>query len=136
MLTDSATLTCVADPLERVERYLTKERDSLLGCRLGRLAQDIEVLADDQLRAPIERYFSHLQWFLALRFEEARDAGLINETADPAHLATTMVAVVQGGYVVARATQDAGATTGPLPARCTYCEGLEKPNQPEPNPDS
>ena len=51
--------------LERVTAYLLREREVLRGCRIGRLTQDPEVVADADLRAPVHETFSWLQGRLA-----------------------------------------------------------------------
>ena len=39
--------------LERVEAYLTRQRDSLRGCRMGRMTADPDVMASDRLLGPV-----------------------------------------------------------------------------------
>src|SRR4051812_41870857 len=38
---------------ERLERFLLRDRDVLRGCRIGRLTQDPDVVAEDALRQPV-----------------------------------------------------------------------------------
>lgn len=84
-------------PQDRVVAYLERERDPLLGCPVGRLAQDRGVVDDPQLREPVDQLFVALQQRIAAVLAE-------DEAVDrPADLAATVVAVVQGGYVLARA---------------------------------
>jgi AcrR family transcriptional regulator len=86
-------------PLERVAAYLRREREVLRGCPVGRLTQDPEVMADEALRAPVAETFAWLRTRVA---ELLTEAGQPNPTAT----AATVVAVVQGGYVLARAAGD------------------------------
>jgi TetR/AcrR family transcriptional regulator, transcriptional repressor for nem operon len=65
-------------PLDRIKDYLLTDRDDLKGCRLGRLANESEVLADDRLRAPLARYFGHVQSLVQQALEEACAAGDIS----------------------------------------------------------
>ncbi|MEV6976088.1 TetR/AcrR family transcriptional regulator [Kitasatospora sp. NPDC093806] len=88
---------------DRVARYLHRRRDVLRGCRIGRMAQDPEVVADPRLRAPVEETFDWLRGRLAELLAEGRAAGELRPIGDPADLAAAVVAVVQGGYVLARA---------------------------------
>lgn len=96
----AATDECLGrtgDPQERVIAYLERERDPLLGCPVGRLAQDRKVVEDEQLREPVDHLFVALQDRIAAVLAE-------DPTIEqPAELAATVVAVVQGGYVLARA---------------------------------
>ncbi len=87
---------------EQLRAYLTKPRTALDGCRLGRLAFDPEVRANDALRAPISAYFHHLRSLLrpAVRATGADDVDGVVEA---------ICAVVQGGFVTSRLSDDAGA---------------------------
>jgi TetR/AcrR family transcriptional repressor of nem operon len=69
---------------ERVGRYMRRERAALRGCPGGRLAA---VLA------------------------EGRESGELDPSVDPATVATVLVAVLQGGYVLARAAGSADTYT-------------------------
>ncbi|MFC8448024.1 TetR family transcriptional regulator [Kitasatospora sp. NPDC057223] len=88
---------------QRIEAYLLREREVLRGCRIGRMAQDPEVIADPQLRAPVEETFDWLRGRIAEVIAQGRAAGELLPGADPADTAAAVVAVVQGGYVLARA---------------------------------
>lgn len=85
---------------ERVAAYLSRERDVLRGCPIGRLTQDPDVIADEALRRPVTETFAWLRDRLAGLLAEIRPAG---PAADPQDLAAALVAVLQGGYVLARA---------------------------------
>ena len=41
-------------PYERIKAYLRRERDVLRGCPIGRLTMDPDVIASDELRAPVD----------------------------------------------------------------------------------
>lgn len=90
----------------RVARYLRREREALRGCPVGRLTQDRDVMADPGLRRPIEEAFTQIQALLADVLAEA-----VNKELDPAATATALVAVLQGGYVLARASGSPGTYT-------------------------
>ncbi|MEV7778522.1 TetR/AcrR family transcriptional regulator [Kitasatospora sp. NPDC088351] len=92
---------------DRIAAYLHRERDVLRGCRIGRMAQDPEVIADPRLRAPVEETFDWLRGRLAELVAEGQTAGELIPGADPADTAAAVVAVVQGGYVLARAAGSA-----------------------------
>ncbi|GAA2079563.1 TetR/AcrR family transcriptional regulator [Streptomyces albiaxialis] len=87
----------------RVAAYLRRERDVLRGCPVGRLTQDPDVMADPELRAPVEETFAWLTGRLAALLEEGRAQGEFDAGLDAEATATALVAVLQGGYVLARA---------------------------------
>ncbi|OLZ43354.1 TetR family transcriptional regulator [Amycolatopsis keratiniphila subsp. nogabecina] len=89
--------------VERITVYLRRERDVLKGCPVGRLAQDPDVMADAELRKPVEEYFGWLTGRLAELLDEGRAAGELDPALDPLATATALVAALQGGYILARA---------------------------------
>ncbi|MGW4805779.1 TetR/AcrR family transcriptional regulator [Kitasatospora sp. NPDC004272] len=92
--------------VERVTAYLRRERDVLRGCPIGRLTQDPDVMADPVLRAPVEETLGWLRGRLAEVLAEGRATGELPPSVDPSGTAATVVAVLQGGYVLARAAGD------------------------------
>jgi TetR/AcrR family transcriptional regulator, transcriptional repressor for nem operon len=93
-------------PLDAIEVWLKASRDALLGCRLGRLANEQSVRSDIELRAPLERYFCRLHARVSELLGSARRRGELNTTIKSKQLASMLVAVVQGGYVLSMATND------------------------------
>jgi TetR/AcrR family transcriptional regulator, transcriptional repressor for nem operon len=98
-----------ADPVEAVLGYLTSPRESLKGCKIGRMTQEPEVLADDELRLPIAETFTFYQGRIAALLEAGRREGLLRPEFSPTDVAATLVAIIQGAHVVARAEQSADA---------------------------
>jgi AcrR family transcriptional regulator len=92
--------------LERVGGYLGREREPLRGCRVGRMAMDPEVIASDELRAPVGETFAWLAERVAGIVADGIAAGELRPGLDPADTAAAITAVVQGGYVLARAAGD------------------------------
>jgi AcrR family transcriptional regulator len=88
---------------QRVAAYLRQERDVLGGCPIGGLTQDPEIMADPVLREPVRRTLGWLRGRLAEVLEEGRAAGELSPALDPRATAATIVATLQGGYVIARA---------------------------------
>ncbi|MBY0688504.1 TetR/AcrR family transcriptional regulator [Microbacterium marinilacus] len=86
---------------ERLEAYLSRPRDAVAGCRVGRLTADPFVMADDELRGQVAGYFSSLIDLVAAAFREQGSSG--EQARDRAIAA---VAVLQGGYVLSRALGD------------------------------
>ena len=94
-------------PLDRVRDYLLLKRNGLKGCRMGRLANEAEVLELPELREPIARYFEHVKRLIVQALKEAKSAGSINRSTDAVAIATAIVATVQGGFLLSRAQSDA-----------------------------
>jgi TetR/AcrR family transcriptional repressor of nem operon len=96
-------LTEPGAPLERLRRLLGRERPVMKGCRIGGLTQDPEIVASDELRAPLAETFRRHQARTAEVISEGIKTGDLPATTDPDDLAATIAAVIQGGYVLARA---------------------------------
>jgi AcrR family transcriptional regulator len=91
--------------LQRIVAYLLLQRDVLRGCSVGRLAGDPEIVADDELRAPVRETFAVLNRCLAEAIAEAQAAGELDARLRPEQTAVALAAVIQGGYALARAEQ-------------------------------
>jgi TetR/AcrR family transcriptional repressor of nem operon len=117
-------------PMARIEAYLMRPRDALKGCKVGRMTQDRQVREDPVLLAPVGRAFRlvHAKWAAVLR--EAVAAGELRADLDPERLAHTLMAVLQGGYVLAIAQQDPGPFEA---ARAGALDLLRAASPPRPN---
>ncbi|MEZ0092886.1 TetR/AcrR family transcriptional regulator [Streptacidiphilus sp. EB129] len=93
--------------VERISAYLRREREVLRGCPVGRLTQDPEIVADPVLREPVAETFAFLRGRLAAVLTEGQGLGELDPALDAASTAATVVAVLQGGYVLARAADSA-----------------------------
>jgi TetR/AcrR family transcriptional regulator, transcriptional repressor for nem operon len=91
-------------PYERIEAYLRRERDVLRGCPIGRLTMDPDVVADDELRAPVDELLGWLRERIAGIVEEGKEQGQFRPELDGEAVAAAVLATVQGGYVLARAS--------------------------------
>ena len=87
---------------DRITAYLRREREVLKGCPIGRLTQDPDILADEQLRTPVGETLDWVRGRIAEILAEGNAAGEFD--LDPEAVAATLLAVLQGGYVLARAT--------------------------------
>ncbi|UQA32642.1 TetR/AcrR family transcriptional regulator [Streptomyces sp. HNA39] len=96
-------------PHERITAYLLREREVLRGCPVGRLTMDPDVIADDALRAPLDATLEWLRERIAALLQEGLDNGEFAPGTVPGPVAATIVATVQGGYVLARASGSSAA---------------------------
>lgn len=100
-------------PVARLRQFLGKDRHGRKGCRIGRLANETRVL-ESSLREPLEGYFHQLSHMLEQVIDQAREMGELRPDLKSTELAHLIMAAVQGGYVLARATQDETAMTRSL----------------------
>ena len=91
---------------DRIVHYLRRERPILRGCPIGRMTEDAEVIASPELRAPIEETLLRLRNRVAQVVEEGQQSGEFDTSMSPQRIAATVIATVQGGYVIAKAAQD------------------------------
>ncbi|WP_215542785.1 TetR/AcrR family transcriptional regulator [Amycolatopsis sp. CA-230715] len=98
-----AEFTASGTAVERITAYLRREREILKGCPVGRLTQDPDVMADATLRRPVQDTFTWVRERLAEVLAEGVRDGEFDAGLDPTATAATIVAVLQGGYVLARA---------------------------------
>ncbi|SOD64514.1 transcriptional regulator, TetR family [Streptomyces zhaozhouensis] len=115
-----AVLSGPGTALEKLEGYLRRQRDSLRGCRMGRMTYDADVLASPVLMAPVTRTMDWLVETIAGVVRQGVENGELRDDVDPEALACTVAAVVQGGYVLARAHGD----TSPFDAAVDGAVGL------------
>ncbi|MFD4596605.1 TetR/AcrR family transcriptional regulator [Streptomyces sp. NPDC058464] len=102
--TAEAVLTGPGTPYERIEAYLRRERDVLRGCPVGRLTMDPDIIANDELRAPVDETLDRILELIAGIVEEGKEQGEFGPRVDGEEIAATVLATVQGGYVLARAS--------------------------------
>ncbi|MFE9767500.1 TetR/AcrR family transcriptional regulator [Streptomyces sp. NPDC005808] len=102
--TAEGVLSAPGSPYERIEAYLRRERDVLRGCPVGRLTMDPDVVASEELRTPVDETIDWLRERLAGIVEEGKEQGEFAASLDAEEIAATIVATVQGGYVLARAS--------------------------------
>ncbi|MFJ3415138.1 TetR/AcrR family transcriptional regulator [Streptomyces sp. NPDC086082] len=102
--TAEAVLDGPGTPYERIEAYLRRERDVLRGCPVGRLTMDPDVIASAELREPVDETLDAIRERLAGIVEEGKEHGQFGPELDGEEIAATILATVQGGYVLARAS--------------------------------
>lgn len=91
--------------LERIRRYLTREREALRGCRLARLANEANI-ENAAFREPIVRFLGRVAAHLHRGVAEAQADGDLPRSLDPAATAACLLAIVEGGFVLARTHWD------------------------------
>jgi AcrR family transcriptional regulator len=80
-------------------------RSSAYGCELGSLSSEL-ANQDEGVRIALAEHFADWEALLATSMTRMRDAGTLRPDADPARLATGIMAALQGGYVLAQAARD------------------------------
>ena len=114
-------------PVERVRAYLTRQRDSLKGCRIGRMTYDADVLASPELLAPVTQTLAWLVAALADIIAEGIECGQLCADVDAREVASMLVATIQGGYVLARAGQNPAAFDAAVRGALQSLTALEQP---------
>lgn len=101
-----SVLNGVGSATERLVAYLQRQRDSLRGCRMGRMTYDADVLATPELLSPVAETLGWLVDTIASVIRQGIEAQEFPSETDAHQLASMVVATVQGGYVLARAQQN------------------------------
>jgi AcrR family transcriptional regulator len=83
---------------DRVIAYLRRSREVMKGCPIGRMTHDPDVIADLVLRQPLDETFEWLRGRLAEILAPELPDGI-----SALEIAATVLATLQGGYVLARA---------------------------------
>jgi AcrR family transcriptional regulator len=102
----AAVLSGDRSALERVGDYLRLQRDVLRGCPIGRMAADTDVLESAALQTLLAGTFERIRTLLVDVLSQGVDRGELRPDTLPSEIADAVLAVVQGGYVLARAAAD------------------------------
>ncbi|WP_215910650.1 TetR/AcrR family transcriptional regulator [Streptomyces coffeae] len=122
--------SCLDSPggaYDRVRAYLLREREVLRGCPIGRLTMDPDVMADPELRKPVDETLDWLRGRLAEVLAEGRERGEFTAGLAPEPIAATVVATVQGGYVLARAAGSAAPFDSAVEGLLTLLAAFKAP---------
>ena len=92
-------------PLQRIRGYLRRERSALRGCRLARLANE-SAIESEAFRQPIAAFLEHIATHLQVCLRAAQQDGTLAGNLDSAAIAAALVAVIEGGFVMARVYWD------------------------------
>jgi TetR/AcrR family transcriptional regulator, transcriptional repressor for nem operon len=126
MAGESSLLDGEGSPLERMKRYLTEARPGTRGCRVGRMTQDPEVVADAELIAIVAAAFDTMLGRWEQTIAEAVAARELPASIVPGELARTLAAVIQGGYVLARAKGEQGPMDAAIRGAVTLLEAARR----------
>jgi AcrR family transcriptional regulator len=80
-------------------------RHGAYGCEIGSLVSELADTDEDGRRALAE-HFATWENLLRQGFHRMKDSGQLRDEADPAALATAVMAAVQGGYLLAQLERD------------------------------
>lgn len=110
MTTTIRDMTCGPSLLEgdgsavdRMKQYLSVPRPGVRGCPVGRMTQDPQVVTDAELGAIVANAFRIMLGRWEQTITEAIEDGELPNSIVASELARTLCAVIQGGYVLARA---------------------------------
>ncbi len=84
---------------------LNRLQHGAYGCALGSMAIELSD-QDDQARSALADTFAEWQRLIAAGLQRMKDKGTLRQDADPAALATGLMAALQGGYLLAQTTRD------------------------------
>jgi TetR/AcrR family transcriptional regulator, transcriptional repressor for nem operon len=122
--------------LARVDSFggLERWRDALLqrnalrrgswGCELGSLASELADV-DDAARERLAEHFAEWEQLLKAAFERMRDNGVLRADIDAARMATSVMAAVQGGYLLAQVAHDSQPMQAALDMALGYVRSFE-----------
>ncbi|GAB3275239.1 TetR/AcrR family transcriptional regulator [Kineosporia babensis] len=89
---------------ERLLAFLKSADSALEGCRVGGFAYDAGVLADPELQSSLRVAFTELADLLENVVREGQEDGSLPSSLDPVSTAAALLAVVEGAFILARAT--------------------------------
>lgn len=98
------------------------------GCELGSLSSELSDTDDGARRALVDA-FRDWEQLLAAAFERMRDSGALGEDIDPAAMATSVMAAVQGGYLLAQLAHDSAPMRLALDMAFGHVRSFQAPPQ-------
>jgi len=119
-------------------RGLEQWRDALLqrnvlrrgawGCELGSLASELSDTHDDE-RVRLVGHFRDWEQLLAAAFVRMRDKGVLRADIDAAEIATSVMAAVQGGYLLAQLAHDSAPMKSALDMALGHVQSFRAPSE-------
>lgn len=100
-----AIFAATKPPLVRLADYLTRQRDALRGCRIGRLANET-IMESPALRQHVAAYLGHVERLIGTAFAQAQAEQALPPELDAGAMGALFLSVIEGGFVLARAHWD------------------------------
>ncbi len=101
-----AGLDSLAELQRRLDGFVVIYEQSLAGCPLGRIASEVAGRHEGAQRQ-VETAFAAWQELFADLFTRLRQGGNLRSDADPAVLATALLAALEGGQLLSQTRKDA-----------------------------
>ncbi|MEW2447972.1 TetR/AcrR family transcriptional regulator [Streptomyces parvulus] len=112
-------------PTGGVKSYLSKPRDGQKGCRFGRMTLDNAVLENERLRGPVADSLTWYRQRIERLLLDGQAAGELREDFSAEAVAATIIAIVQGAHVLARADRSQASFDRVIAGGLTLLAGLE-----------
>jgi len=90
----------------RLDDFVVRYEESLAGCPIGRIAADVAGRHEGAQRQ-VETAFARWQELFSDLFARLRERGDLRSDADPAALATALLAALEGGQLLSQTRKDA-----------------------------
>ncbi|MEU2358879.1 TetR/AcrR family transcriptional regulator [Streptomyces misionensis] len=113
-------------PTESVKSYLSKPRDGQKGCRFGRMTLDNAVLQNERLRGPVADSLTWYRWRIERLLLDGQAAGELRDDFSAEAVAATIIAIVQGAHILARADRSQASFDRVIAGGLTLLAGLER----------
>ncbi|GAB3401258.1 TetR/AcrR family transcriptional regulator [Schumannella luteola] len=101
---DMAAAGTGATGRDRLAVFLKSTGDALAGCRIGGFAYDAGVIAEPTLHAALGSAFANVAELIEQTVREGQADGSLRADLDPAATAAALMSVVEGAFVLARAS--------------------------------
>ena len=120
-----AYLDEASSPAAAVARYVSKPREGEKGCRFGRLTLDDAVLEDERLRGPVAETLTWYRQRIEQLLREGQASGELRPDFSAEAVGATVIAMVQGAHVLARADRSQASYERVIEGALTLLGGLE-----------
>lgn len=86
---------------EKINAFLDQPRVGKKGCKFGRFVYESSVM-NSEIAKPIKSYFQELESTLGNLLKEGQQQGSITQQLSAEKLSQTIIAQIQGGYILSR----------------------------------
>jgi TetR/AcrR family transcriptional repressor of nem operon len=115
-------LDSLAELEHALDAYVRIYEQTLAGCPIGRMATAVAG-RNDAAQQHVETAFAAWQGLFADLFMRLRERGELQPEADPAALATVLLAALEGGQVLSQTRRDATSLRVAIAAALAYIRG-------------